>query len=249
MISVFHSDVEVYVCLTEQFEMFWRGVKGISSERKTYQGLRKFRCECPRCQAIDDTRGMQCDRCGPSGHVGTWSPGCFFWFYSMTPWAISKGWFSRNGYCSWWMLVISADAPEKNWSMTSSLSLFPSFFVGASPMFFEIKSKNPLLLRFPHFCWWKSLVFVRYIPVLRGFWVLVTPSRPWLPSRFPFQDVDTTGLWKMKRGRPAASARRKQKRQTWRRRAERRRNLEYHLLLSIYRDTPWLCQNSYWKWP
>ena len=151
MISVFHSDVEVYVCLTEQFEMFWRGVKGISSERKTYQGLRKFRCECPRCQAIDDTRGMQCDRCGPSGHVGTWSPGCFFWFYSMTPWAISKGWFSRNGYCSWWMLVISADAPEKNWSMTSSLSLFPSFFVGASPMFFEIKSNNPVVAQIPPF--------------------------------------------------------------------------------------------------
>ena len=148
------------------------------------------------------------------------------------------------GECWWYLLMLL----KKIDIMTSSLSLFPSFFVGASPMFFEIKSNNPVVAQSPPFLLVKISGFCGLHSSFAWVLVLVTPSRPWLPSRVPFQDVDTTGLWG-KRGRPAASARRKQKRQTWRRRAERWRNLEYHLLLSIYRDTLWLCQNSYWKWP
>ena len=167
----------------------------------------KFRCECPRCQAIDDTRGMQCDRCGPWGR-GVLAVGDICW-------------------CSWIKLI----------NDILTWSCFHHFSWVQAQCFSRLNPKIQLLLRFPHFCenLWFLWVTFQFCVALGFWWPL--PGRPWLASRFPFQDVDTTGLWGMKRGRPAASARRKQKRQTWRRRAERWRNLEYHLLLiTIYRD-------------
>jgi len=194
MISVFHSDVEVYVCLTEQFEMFWRGVKGISSERKTYQGLGSFVANAPGAKRLTTPGACNATAVDRRDMWGRGVLAAFFdsiaWLHEPSAKVDLAGMDTVVGECWWYLLMLLKKIDQ--WHPHSRC--FHHFSWVQAQCFSRLNPKIHCCSDSPIFAgenlWFLCVTFQFCVGF--GFWwplpgpgcLLVSRSRTWIPLAF-----------------------------------------------------------------